>query len=159
MEEKMEAPSPALFRPLSASSSEKLRAFNLNRAAILYARFALGAAFLSGIASRFGLYGKDQGYGNFANFLKYTAEVNAFMPAYTIPFLGWAATIAEFVLGVLLVVGLWPRWTAWGSAILLAMFGTAMAISFGIRSPLDYSVFSASAASVLLAVQSQERQV
>jgi hypothetical protein len=65
--------------------------------AVLYARIALGAAFLSGIASRFGLYGRDVGYGNFANFEKYTAEVNAFMPAFTIPFLAWAATAAELV--------------------------------------------------------------
>jgi putative oxidoreductase len=128
------------------------RTFPWQRAAILYARIALGAAFLSGIASRFGLYGKDEGYGNFANFVKYTAEVNSFMPASTIPFLAWAATAAELGLGILLVFGLWLRWTAWGSAILLAMFGTAMAISFGIKSPLDYSVFSASAAAVLLAL-------
>jgi hypothetical protein len=36
--------------------------------------------------------------------------------------------------------------------VLLAIFGTAMAISFGIKSPMDYSVFSASAAAALLAV-------
>lgn len=125
---------------------------NMDRAAILYARLALGAAFLSGVASRFGLYGKDVGYGNFANFLKYTAEVNAFMPASTIPFLGWSATIAELVLGLALVLGLWPRWTALASAILLVLFGAAMAISLGIKSPLDYSVFSASAAAVFLAI-------
>jgi hypothetical protein len=41
---------------------------------------------------------------------------------------------------------------AFGAATLLFLFGTAMAISFGIKSPLDYSVFSASAAAVLLAV-------
>lgn len=124
-----------------------------NQAAILYARLALGAAFLSGIASRFGLYGKDVGYGNFTNFLKYTAEVNAFMPASTIPFLGWSATVAELLLGIALILGLWPRWTALASAVLLILFGTAMTISQGIKSPLDYSVFSASAAAVLLAIQ------
>ncbi|MGJ5814393.1 DoxX family membrane protein [Paludibaculum fermentans] len=125
---------------------------NWERATILYARLALGAAFLSGIASRFGLYGKDVGYGNFANFLKYTAEVNAFMPASTILFLGWSATLAELVLGIALILGLWPRWVALASALLLVLFGIAMAISFGIKSPLDYSVFSASAAAVLLAI-------
>ena len=62
--------------------------------AVFYTRIALGAAFLSGIASRFGLYGRNEGYGNFANFLHYTAQVNSFMPAITIPFLGWAATVA-----------------------------------------------------------------
>jgi uncharacterized membrane protein YphA (DoxX/SURF4 family) len=124
---------------------------NAGRLAIIYARVALGAAFLSGIASRFGWYGKGVGYGNFANFVRYTARVNSFMPAATIPFLAWSATAAELVLGILLIVGVWPRWVALGSAVLLALFGIAMAISFGIKEPLDYSVFSASAAAVLLA--------
>lgn len=39
---------------------------------------------------------------------------------------------------------------ALGSAVLLAIFGTAMAISLGLKSPLDYSVFSASAGALLL---------
>jgi len=130
---------------------------NWDRVGVLYARLALGAAFLSGIASRFGLYGKNVGYGNFANFVRYTAEVNSFMPAFTIPFLAWTATAAEFVLGIALILGVWQRQVALGSALLLAVFGIAMGISFGIRSPLDYSVFSASAAAVLLALQQSGR--
>ena len=130
---------------------------NWDRVGVLYARLALGAAFLSGIASRFGLYGKNVGYGNFANFVRYTAEVNSFMPAFTIPFLAWTATAAEFVLGIALILGVWQRRVALGSALLLAVFGIAMGISFGIRSPLDYSVFSASAAAVLLALQQSGR--
>jgi len=127
------------------------RALSLEKLAVLYARIALGAALLSGILDRFGLYGKNVGYGNFAGFVRYTAEVNSFMPASTILFLAWAATAAELFLGVALIIGLWPRWTAIGSAALLVLFGIAMAISFGIKSPLDYSVFSASAAALLLA--------
>ena len=128
------------------------------RLAAPYARFALGAAFLSGIASRFGLYGKNVGYGNFANFVRYTAQVNSFMPAFTIPFLAWSATAAELFFGVALIVGIWRRWVALGSAVLLALFGIAMAISFGIKSPLDYSVFSASAAAWLLAENEKPRE-
>jgi uncharacterized membrane protein YphA (DoxX/SURF4 family) len=143
---------------LGASETSQRRAtttsgtFNWERSGVLYARIALGAAFLSGIASRFGLYGKNVGYGNFSNFVKYTAEVNSFMPAFSIPFLAWSATAAELVLGIALILGVWPRWVAVGSAVLLAIFGIAMALSFGIKSPLDYSVFSASAAAVLLAL-------
>jgi putative oxidoreductase len=37
--------------------------------------------------------------------------------------------------------------------MLLATFGTAMAISFGLKSPMDYSVFSGSGAAVLLALR------
>jgi putative oxidoreductase len=126
--------------------------WTVQRLAVLYARIALGAAFLSAVASRFGLYGKNVGWGNFNNFLRYTAEVNSFMPASTIPFLGWTATIAESILGIALILGIWPRRVALGSALLLAAFGLAMAISFGVKSPLDYSVFSASAASLLLSL-------
>ena len=128
------------------------RAVNWERWGILYARWTLGAAFLSGIADRFGWYtGRNVGYGDFAGFVSYTAKVNSFMPAYSIPYLAWAATAAELFLGVALILGVWPRWVALGSAVLLALFGIAMAISFGIKSPMDYSVFSASAGAVLLA--------
>ena len=121
----------------------------------LFARLALGAAFLSGIASRFGWWGAGVGYGSWANFVKYTGEVNAFMPRATIPFLAVAATAAELLLGLALVVGYRLRWTALASAALLALFGLAMAISFGPKEPLDYSVFSACAAALLLAHQSE----
>jgi uncharacterized membrane protein YphA (DoxX/SURF4 family) len=121
--------------------------------AFLYARATLGIGFLSGIADRFGLWrGRNVGYGNFNGFVAYTAKVNSFMPASSILFLAWGATIAELVLGIFLLIGLWLRWTALASAVLLILFGTAMAISFGLKSPLDYSVFSASATAILLAL-------
>jgi putative oxidoreductase len=120
---------------------------------IVYARIALGVAFLSGIADRFGLYwGRNVGYGDFEGFVRYAARVNSFMPESTIRFLAWAATAAELFFGIALVLGLWTRWVALGSAGLLVWFGVAMGISFGIKSPLDYSVFSASAAAVLIAL-------
>jgi len=127
------------------------------RFAMAFLRLMLGAAFLNGIASRFGLYGKNVGYGNYANYVKYASEVNSFLPASIIPFLANAATAAELSLGLLLVFGLWVRWAAYGSAVLLAMFGTAMAISFGLVSPLDYSVFSACAGALVVAVFEERR--
>ena len=131
------------------------RTITLERFAILYARIALGTAFLSAVADRFGLWGKYGGWGNFANFTKYTAQVNSFMPAFTIPFLAWAATVAELSLGIVLIVGLWPRWVAFGAALFL--FAMSMAISFGVKSPMDYSVFSASAGALLLALYPSRR--
>lgn len=131
-----------------------IRGLRLERWGALYARVALAAAFLSGVAARFGLWGDQSSWKNFADFTRYTAEVNSFMPAATIPFLAWAATVAELALGLALLVGVRLRQVALGSAVLLALFGTAMAVSFGIKSPLDYSVFSASAAALLLALPS-----
>jgi putative oxidoreductase len=135
-----------------AQHTAKRHTLTPERVAILYARVALGGAFLSAVADRFGLWGKYGGWGNFANFTTYTAQVNSFMPPFIIPFLAWAATVAELSLGIGLILGLWLRWVAFSAAILLFLFGTAMAISFGIKSPLDYSVFSASAGAVLLAL-------
>ena len=129
------------------------------RWAFIYLRLALGAAFLSGIADRFGIWrGRNVGYGNFQGFVQYTAKVNSFMPAPAIPFLAWAATVAEFAFGIALALGIWVRWAALGSCLLLILFGTAMAISFGPKSPLDYSVFSASAAALVLAVYEWKRK-
>ena len=128
------------------------RSVRLERGAVVYARMALGAAFLSAVASRLGLWGDHVGSGSFAYFVRYTAEVLSFVPSFAIPFLAWAATVAELSFGLALILGVRLRWVAFGSALLLALFGIAMAISSGIKSPLDYSVFSASAGALLLAL-------
>lgn len=125
---------------------------------MIFLRLMLGVAFLNGIASRFGLYGKNVGYGNYANYVKYAGQVNSFMPASMVPFLANAATVAELTFGILLVLGLWVRWAAYGSALLLAVFGVAMAISFGVVSPLDYSVFSACAGALVVAIYEERKK-
>jgi putative oxidoreductase len=123
-----------------------------------YARLAVAAAFLSAVAGRFGLWSGHLNWDNFARFSNRTAELNPFMPPATIPFLAWAATIAETSLALALVAGIGLRWAAFGSALLLFWFGTAMALTAGLKSPLDYSVFSGSAAALLLAAYaSRER--
>ena len=121
-----------------------------------FARVALAAAFLSAVASRFGLWQGHFGLERFQGFIQYTAEVNAFLPARFAPFLAWAATAAELSCGLTLLSGWKLRWAAFGSAALLACFGTAMAISQGIKSPLDYSVFSACAAALLLGLHAPQ---
>lgn len=134
------------------ASGQKLRAINWEKAGVLYARIALGSAFLSAVAGRFGLWHGTIDLRYFSNFLEYAREVLAFMPAAGIPYLAWAATVCETSLGILLLLGLWPRWVSLASAGLLAMFATSMAISQGLKSPMDYSVYSASSAAILLAL-------
>jgi putative oxidoreductase len=148
---------------LSASESpvvgirEKLRKANWKRIGVVYARLALGAAFLSAVSERFGLWDGTFDLKHFADFVEYAGQVLSFMPKASVPYLAWAATVCETSLGILLVVGLWPRWVALASAVLLAMFGTSMAISLGLRSPMDYSVYSASSAAVLLALEASRQ--
>jgi putative oxidoreductase len=127
----------------------------IQRMAPIYARVALASAFLSAVAARFGLW-RDRGPHPVAQFIQYTAEVNSFLPGSFAPFLALAATVAETTLALLLIAGFKPRWTGLASAILLALFGSAMTISGGIKSALDASVFSASAAALLVAVVSND---
>lgn len=128
------------------------RSISWDRWAYRYARVAVGAAFLSAVAGRLGLWSGHLNWDNFARFIARTAELNPFMPEPAMPLLAWAATLVETTFGVALIAGIQVRWAAFGSAVLLAWFGTAMALTAGLKSPLDYSVFSGSAAALLLAL-------
>ena len=65
---------------LPETAARKMRAVDGERPAMLYARIAAGTAFLSEIGCRFGLCGKNIGYGDFSNLVDYTTEVDWFMP-------------------------------------------------------------------------------
>jgi uncharacterized membrane protein YphA (DoxX/SURF4 family) len=60
-------------------------------------------------------------------------------------------TSAEFLLGLLLLIGWQTRISALCSAILLMIFALSMTLALGIKAPLNLSVFSAAGASLLLA--------
>lgn len=116
--------------------------------------YALAASFLSAVADRLGLWGKagENGvvWGNFESFLAYTKYLNPWAPDFLIFPMGMMATVLEVLIGVLLIVGYKKRYTALASCILLCSFALAMIISGGLKGPLDYSVFTAAAASYLL---------
>lgn len=118
-------------------------------------RLALAFSFLLPVADRFGWLGAPGTpgvtWGNFTNFLTYCASVNSFAPAAIVPILGVTSTVLEIFFGLTLLLGLCTRLAAIGAGVLLFLFGSAMAISFGIKSPFDYSVFSAMSGSLLLA--------
>ncbi|MBP1773574.1 MAG: DoxX family protein [Holophagaceae bacterium] len=122
----------------------------MDRGVARAAGLALGAAFLSAVAARVGLWEGHLSLARYAGFVRYTGEVNAFLPRGLHAPLAALATVAETSLGLALVAGLRPRATALGSAALLLLFGTAMALSQGLKSPLDASVFSAAGAALLL---------
>jgi uncharacterized membrane protein YphA (DoxX/SURF4 family) len=127
----------------------------------LFARFALGASFLSAVADRFGLWGpngaKNVSWGNFAHFVEYTGAVTSLFPSsFTVSF-AWAATAAETIFGILLIAGFKIRITSVLSGLLLLSFAIAMATGLGVKTPLDYSVFSAAAAAFLLALWEPDR--
>jgi uncharacterized membrane protein YphA (DoxX/SURF4 family) len=119
-----------------------------------FARLAVGIGFLSAVGDRFGLWGPhgaaNVSWGDFPHFEIYTAQVNSFLPSRLALPLAVLATSFESLFGVALVVGLFTRAAAIGSACLLAIFSLSMTISLGIKAPLDYSVFGDCAAALLL---------
>ena len=121
----------------------------------LYLRIAIGVSYLVFGLDRLGVWGnygeKNVSWGDWEHFMKYAAEVMSFLPAELVSLFAIVATIAEIVFGILLLLGKWTRVAAFGSGILAFFFAISMAISFGIVSPLSYSVFTVSAASFLLA--------
>jgi putative oxidoreductase len=127
------------------------------RIAQLYLRLALGTGFTLLGLDRFGFWGPNGrswvSWGDWAHFSAYAREVMGFLPGQIANFLAVIATIAEITIGILLLLGWLTRQAAIGSAILTLCFAIAMAISYGITSPINYSVFTVSAASLLLSTQ------
>lgn len=129
---------------------------SVRRYASVFLRLTLGASFLSGVADRFGLWGPagtvNVAWGNFQRFTAYTAQLNPWAPTPTVPALAWVATVAELVLGVALILGVFTRWSALLSGILLLLFALGMTVGSGLKSALNASVFSAAAAAFALTV-------
>ncbi len=119
----------------------------------VFLRFALAATFADSVGDRLGLRGPPGSahvaWGGFGHFEAYVRTLNCFLPAALIPALAWTVTILETGLTVALALGLWVRWTAGGTLLLL--FALAMTAVLGLKAPLDYSVYSASAGAFLLA--------
>ena len=81
---------------------------------------------------------------------KWWKQLSSILPAVLAPTLAVIATVAELVLGVALILGVFKRPVAWARVILLGLFAGAMISSFGVKAPLSYSVFVDLAASFAL---------
>lgn len=131
-------------------------------AAQWFLRIALAAGFLSAVADRFGVWGPPGApgvaWGEWQPFIDYVAKLNWFAPAALIPALAWAATIAEVVIAAGLLIGWRLKWFAVLSGLLLLSFAVTMTAALGVKAPLDYSVFTAAAASFLLAAMAWNKR-
>lgn len=120
----------------------------------LILRIVLGITMLSAVADRFGLWGApgDPGvaWGNWDNFIAYTQTLNSFASKSVAGILGALATFFEILFGLLLIIGFKTRIVALGTSGLMLLFALSMAISVSIKAPFDYSVFTSSAAALLL---------
>lgn len=117
----------------------------------LFLRLALGFGFLSAVADRFGIWGKEVSvWGNWGNFLDYTQVINPWVPGSLIPTVGIIATVAEIIFALFLLIGFKTEFFAKLSGFLLLMFALSMTFSTGIKGALDFSVYTASAAAFAL---------
>lgn len=132
------------------------------RLVLLAGRIALAAGFLSAVADRFGLWGppgsSHAAWGDWNHFVANVATLNWFLPARVIPLLASVTTVAESILGILLLIGYQQRGTAYASAILLLLYAVTMAMAYGIKLPLDYSVFSALATALLIGAHTNHNE-
>jgi hypothetical protein len=116
-------------------------------------RLIIGIAFLENVIDRLGFIGPPGApgvsWGDFAHFVAYTAQVNAFAPAELIPALAVLATIAEGTFALTMLLGIRVRLAAIGSALLLFVFASAMVMSE--LSEMQYGVYLMSATAWALA--------
>ena len=119
----------------------------------LFLRLTLGVTFLSAASDRFGMWGPagspNVAWGDLGRFAAYAATLNPWAPASVVPAIVWFITVAEMCLGVALIVGLFTRRSAPASGVLLFLFSLDMTLGTGVKSALNASVFSASAAATL----------
>ncbi|QEG33120.1 DoxX family protein [Bythopirellula goksoeyrii] len=127
----------------------------LTKPAILFARIALAASFLSAVADRFGLWGEagsgEVAWGSFPAFVEYTGMLLWFLPKSLVIVSAWIATMLEGLLAIGLLIGYRLRLVALASCLLLLSFALSMTFSTGAEGPLSYSVWTAAAAALLLA--------
>lgn len=117
-------------------------------------RLSLAAGFMSAVADRFGWWAPfGQGYwGSMGAFADYTHQLVPFASGWFLTVIVWGATVTETSLGVLLLAGWRPQLVGAAACLVLIVFGTAMAVSLGVESPLSYSVFTAASAAAAYAV-------
>lgn len=128
---------------------------NTQQLAQIFLRLALGIGFILPVLDRLGMLGAagdpNVGWGNWTNFIDYTNSLMPYLNHNMANIMGVIATVAEIIFGVLLIIGFKIRITAYGSFLLTLSFALSMLIFAGYRAPFNYSVFTASAASLLLA--------
>jgi uncharacterized membrane protein YphA (DoxX/SURF4 family) len=64
------------------------------------------------------------------------ATLNWFAPPPLVPILAWAATVAEVLLALGLILGWRLRWFALCSGVLLLAFALTMTFAVGVKAPL-----------------------
>lgn len=117
----------------------------------IFLRLSISIGFFSAVADRLGWWSeKYAAWGNWDNFVHYTAKINPWFPEAMIPTLAYTATGLEIVLGVMLLIGFKTELAARLSGYLMLIFALSMTFSGGVKTALDASVFMGAAAAFAL---------
>jgi uncharacterized membrane protein YphA (DoxX/SURF4 family) len=133
-----------------------LRSARFRKFAVLFTRFGLAATYLSGVADRFGAWGRH-GAANvsWGDFQQFVSRVQTYVPhasAALALVVAWVATVLDSALGLGLLLGVRTRTMAFGSGILLIGYALTVAMSpAGLHATFAYGLFGLAGASMLLA--------
>jgi uncharacterized membrane protein YphA (DoxX/SURF4 family) len=120
----------------------------------LFLRIAFAISLFSAVADRFGLWGPpgspNASWGDWEHFLAYSNILNAYAPPFLGSILAIAATAAEIIFGLMLLLGYKTRIAAWGAFLLMIAFALTMTFSIGPKAPLNYAVWTCAGAAALL---------
>lgn len=120
----------------------------------LLLRCALGITFLTPVLDRLGILGTagtgNIEWGSWENFINYTTTLMPYLDRSVTNVMGGIATISELIIAICLIIGFKTKHVAIGSCLLTFTFILFMATSVGIQKPINFGVFTASAASLLL---------
>ncbi|WP_165836385.1 DoxX family protein [Taibaiella soli] len=120
----------------------------------LLLRWALGITFLTPVFDRLGILGApgtgNIEWGNWENFINYTSTLMPIFSRSVTNIMGGIATVSELLIGICLIVGFKTRYAALGASLITLTFIVFMTLSVGIQKPINYGVFTASAAGFLL---------
>jgi uncharacterized membrane protein YphA (DoxX/SURF4 family) len=134
-----------------------LRSARFRLFAILLTRFGLASTYLSGVADRFGAWGRhgttNVTWGDFQHYVSHLQAGMPHAPAALALVLAWGATVLEAAFGLGLLIGVRTRSLAFGSGILMLVYALATALSpGGLHDTFAYGVLGLAGASMLLAV-------
>jgi uncharacterized membrane protein YphA (DoxX/SURF4 family) len=134
-----------------------LRSARFRFFAVLLTRFGLAATYLSGVADRFGAWGRhgtsNVSWGDFQHYVARVQAILPHMPATLALVLAWVSTVLDSAFGLGLLIGLRTRTMAFGSGVLMIVYALATAVSpGGLHAMFAYGLLGLAGASMLLAV-------
>ena len=119
---------------------------NLRKATFIGMRIILAVIYLWVVADRLSILGSagNMGvvWGNFDNFLSYTANLNPWFSREISDVLGYIVTFLEIIIAFLLLGGIRLKEASLASLILLIIFTLSMIFSIGFKVAYDFIIFT-----------------